>query len=77
MATKDHSGARIGFTKYPVNHKTKVVLYWHMTPVGEWDFEPSDEIEKCEWTTLREAFKRLTFQDDKDFLRQFVNEDEL
>jgi 8-oxo-dGTP diphosphatase len=66
-----------GFTKYPVNNKTKVVLYWHMTPVGEWGFEPSDEIEKCEWTTLREAFKRLTFEDDKEFLRQFVNEDEL
>ncbi len=66
-----------GFTKYPVNNKTKVVLYWHMTPVGKWSFEPSGEIEKCEWTTLREAFNRLTFQDDKEFLRQFVNEDEL
>ena len=66
-----------GFTKYPINHKTKVVLYWHMTPVGPWSFEPSNEIEKCEWAPVREAFNRLTFQDDKDFLRQFVNEDEL
>lgn len=65
-----------GFTKYPVNAKTKVVLYWHMTPVGEWEFEPSGEIEKCEWVTVREAFNRLTFQDDKDFLRQFASDDE-
>src|SRR5262252_7423534 len=34
-----------GFTTYPVKGLPKVVLYWHMEPVGESGFEPSEEIE--------------------------------
>ncbi|MDQ3013031.1 MAG: NUDIX domain-containing protein [Acidobacteriota bacterium] len=61
-----------GFRKYPVNGRRgivlKVVLYWHMAPVGEHDFVASDEIEHCEWVTLREAVDRLTFLNDKQLL---------
>jgi len=57
-----------GFRKYPVKNRLKVVLYWHMMPVGEPNFEPSDEIERCEWLTVREAVDRLTFLNDKQLL---------
>ncbi|MEO6725200.1 MAG: NUDIX domain-containing protein [Blastocatellia bacterium] len=61
-----------GFRKYPVKGRLgmvlKVVLYWHLAPVGEQDFVPSDEIEHCEWFTLREAVDRLTFLNDKQLL---------
>ncbi|MDX2032492.1 MAG: NUDIX domain-containing protein [Blastocatellia bacterium] len=65
-----------GFTKYPVKAHTKVVLYWHMEPAGDWAFEPSDEIELCEWLPVREAIDRLTFLNDKRFLLQFTRESE-
>jgi 8-oxo-dGTP pyrophosphatase MutT (NUDIX family) len=64
-----------GFTKYPVKQKMKVVLYWHMQPIGEWGFEPSDEIQQCEWLVEREAIDRLTFLNDKRLLLEFVRED--
>src|SRR5215510_3940851 len=54
-----------GYTKYPVKKKMKVVFYWHMQPIGESNFEPSDEIERCEWVLEREAIDRLTFINDK------------
>ncbi len=62
-----------GFTKYPVKGKLKVVLYWHMEPLGDHEFEPSDEIVQCEWRTVREAVDRLTFMNDKQFLLQFAD----
>lgn len=65
-----------GFTKYPVKAHTKVVIYWHMETTGEWAFEPSDEIELCEWLPVREAIDRLTFLNDKRFLLRFTEESE-
>jgi 8-oxo-dGTP pyrophosphatase MutT (NUDIX family) len=64
-----------GYTKYPVKKKIKVVLYWHMTAVGESKFEPSDEIERYEWVPVREAIDRLTYLNDKRLLLQFATED--
>ena len=66
-----------GFTKYPVKDGTKVVLYWHMQPVGESHFQPSNEIERCEWLTLGKAVDRLSYLDDKKFLLQFADKNEL
>ncbi len=64
-----------GFTSYPVKGVPKVVLYWHMEPVGEHAFEESDEIEQFEWLSFREAVDRLTFMNDKQFLLRFSNDD--
>jgi 8-oxo-dGTP pyrophosphatase MutT (NUDIX family) len=66
-----------GFTKYTVKKKTKVVFYWHMQPVGESKFQPSNEIECCEWLTLGKAVDRLSYLNDKKFLLQFAEENEL
>lgn len=64
-----------GYTKYPVKKKIKIVFYWHMTPVGDSKFAPSDEIERCEWVPEREAIDRLTYLNDKRLLLQFATED--
>ncbi|MCI0338849.1 MAG: NUDIX domain-containing protein [Acidobacteria bacterium] len=64
-----------GFTKYLAKGIPKVVLYWHMEALGESNFEPSDEIECCQWLTFREAVDRLTFLDDKQFLLKFAKND--
>lgn len=68
-----------GYRAYPVTSRkgvvTKVVLYWHMTPLGAWDFVASDEIEHCEWLTPRAAVDRLTFLNDKQFLLRFIADD--
>jgi 8-oxo-dGTP diphosphatase len=62
-----------GFTKYFVKERPKVVFYWHMEALGESNFEPTDEIESCEWLTIHEAVDRLTFLNDKRFLLQFTD----
>jgi 8-oxo-dGTP diphosphatase len=63
-----------GFTRYLVKDRPKVVFYWHMEALGEWNFEPSDEIASCEWLTIREAVDRLTFLNDKRFLLKFADQ---
>lgn len=63
-----------GFRKYPVKNSLKVVLYWHMKPVGENEFEASDEIEQFEWLKLNQAVNRLTFMNDKQLLLSFIND---
>lgn len=64
-----------GFRKYPVKGRLKVVLYWHMEPVGDHEFEPSDEIEECEWLMVGDAVNRLTFLNDKQLLLSFIKDD--
>ncbi len=63
-----------GFRKYPVKSRLKVVLYWHMEPVGDQEFEPSDEIERCEWLMIGDAINRLTYLNDKQLLLTFIND---
>jgi 8-oxo-dGTP diphosphatase len=63
-----------GFTAYEAKGNPKVVLFWHMRPIGESDFEPSDEVSHYEWVVAREAVDRLTYPKDKDLLRRFVTE---
>ena len=65
-----------GFRKYPVKKRMKVVLYWHMEPVGAHTFEPSDEIEGFEWLPVNDAVNRLTFLNDKQLLLSFINDGE-
>jgi 8-oxo-dGTP diphosphatase len=61
-----------GFRKYPVKRRLKVVLYWHMEPVGDHTFEPSKEIVQCEWLPFREAVDRLSFLNDKQLFLNFA-----
>jgi 8-oxo-dGTP diphosphatase len=63
-----------GFTRYLVRERPKVVFYWHMEALGESNFVPTDEIESCEWLTIREAVDRLTYLNDKRFLLKFADQ---
>ena len=65
-----------GFTAYRAKSKPKVVLFWHMEPAGECEFEPNDEVSHYEWVSAREAVDRLTYEKDRDLLRQFVRDEE-
>jgi len=64
-----------GFTAYRAKGKPKVVLFWHMKPVGKVNFCPSDEVTACQWFTVAEAIEQLTYEKDKALLRQFANHD--
>ncbi len=64
-----------GFTAYEAKGKPKVVLFWHMEPDGECQFEPSDEVSGYEWVSAREAVDRLTYPKDKELLSRFLNDD--
>src|SRR5262245_45918898 len=66
-----------GFTTYNAKSKPKVVLYWHMEPSGECEFKPNDEVSHYEWVSARESVDRLTYEKDKDLLRQFITDDEV
>ena len=61
-----------GFTAYEVKRKPKVVLFWHMKPVGKANFQASDEVCECRWFPVAEAVEKLTYDKDKVLLRQFL-----
>jgi len=64
-----------GFTAYNAKSKPKVVLYWHMEPSGECEFQPNHEVSHYEWVSAYDAIDRLTYEKDKSLLRQFVLDD--
>lgn len=67
-----------GVLKYTASSGAyKVVFLWHMLPVGESEFIPTDEIERYEWMSVREAIDRLKHDRDRDFLKQFAFEHEI
>jgi 8-oxo-dGTP pyrophosphatase MutT (NUDIX family) len=39
--------------------KLKIVLFWHMVPVGEFHFIPNNEVDQVQWLTREEAAKKL------------------
>jgi 8-oxo-dGTP diphosphatase len=61
-----------GYTTYEARGKPKVVLYWHMAPAGECEFEPSHEVSEFDWVPEAEAVDRLTYEKDKELLQRFV-----
>ena len=62
-----------GCTCYEQAGRPKVVLFWNMAPKGASAFEPSDEVEKCEWFSIREAIVRLDHENEMDLLRRIGN----
>jgi 8-oxo-(d)GTP phosphatase len=62
-----------GVITYEVNRKPKVVLFWHMKPVGKQNFEVSDEVVETRWFPFTEAIEQLTYEKDKELLRQFAD----
>jgi 8-oxo-dGTP diphosphatase len=61
-----------GVITYEVNRKPKVVLFWHMKPVGKQNFEVSEEVIETRWFPFAQAIEQLTYEKDKELLRQFA-----
>ena len=58
-----------GVIHYPIgDERTKVVLFWHVTPIGEQPFHPNLEVDELLWLTREEALEKLTNELDRELL---------
>jgi 8-oxo-dGTP pyrophosphatase MutT (NUDIX family)/phosphohistidine phosphatase SixA len=69
-------GANLGLIHYALGNDTqKTVQYWaaEVTDVAVRNstFLPNDEVEALEWTPLKKAHKRLSYEQDRDILEVF------
>jgi 8-oxo-dGTP pyrophosphatase MutT (NUDIX family) len=64
-----------GSVSYSVRGVPKVVLFWHMTPIGNSDFHPSEEVAEVHWLTLEKAIERLTYPGERSLLRDSTREE--
>ena len=51
--------------EYSVKGRPKVVLFWHMAPVGKQAFKPSQEVERVAWWSAAEAEQQLTYATER------------
>ncbi|UGS36841.1 hypothetical protein DSM104329_03252 [Capillimicrobium parvum] len=64
---------RLGEELEPVHYtdnkgRPKTVRYWVMTPVGQDEFAPNDEVDEIAWLTPEEAIERLSYPHDRDLV---------
>lgn len=64
-----------GSVSYTVRGVPKVVLFWHMIPVSELEFRPSEEVNEVEWLTVEEAVDRLTYSRERDVVQNSGREE--
>jgi len=55
---------------YDAGEITKVVRFWNMRPIGESQFESSEEVLSIHWLTPREAVQRLDHEGERLLVRQ-------
>ena len=67
-------GPPLSGQRYPVSGgRTKAVSYWVGRAVGSDDvsgYRPNDEIDRVEWVPYDEALERLTYERDRETLRE-------
>jgi 8-oxo-dGTP diphosphatase len=63
-------GKIAGTTWYLKHGRPKLVLYWHMRRNGPQNFTPNKEIAEVRWLRPREALALLTYDTEKDLVRQ-------
>jgi len=59
-----------GWVCYDTGEITKVVRFWNMRPIGESQFESSEEVMSVHWLTPQEALKRLDHEGERDLVNQ-------
>jgi 8-oxo-dGTP pyrophosphatase MutT (NUDIX family) len=59
-----------GWVCYDAGEITKVVRFWNMRPIGESQFQSSEEVMSVHWLTAQEAVKRLDHEGEQLLLRQ-------
>ena len=63
-----------GWVCYETGEITKVVRFWNMRPVGESQFESSEEVASIHWMTPQEAVKRLDHEGERELVKQASGE---
>lgn len=58
-------GKFAGTVSYMVNNKPKLVLYWHMKLVQEYEFLPNGETDRIAWLTGEEALEQLRYSTER------------
>jgi len=59
-----------GWVCYDTGDITKVVRFWNMTPIGDSQFESSEEVVSVHWMTPQEAVKRLDHDGERELVKQ-------
>ena len=59
-----------GWVCYDTGEITKVVRFWNMRPIGESQFQSSEEVMSVHWLTPQEAIKRLDHEGEQLLIRQ-------
>jgi len=59
-----------GWVCYDTGDVTKVVRFWNMRPIGDSQFESSEEVMSVHWMTPEEAVKRLDHEGERLLIRQ-------
>jgi len=59
-----------GVVHYPLDDdRTKVVLFWHMTPAGPHEFRPNQEVDQVLWLEKKDALRKLTHDVEQELLK--------
>ena len=59
-----------GTIAYMAGGTPKIVVFWHMAPVGECTFRRSEEVDRLEWLSPKAAIKRITYPELRRLLGQ-------
>jgi 8-oxo-dGTP diphosphatase len=54
-----------GTISYLANGKPKIVLFWHMSLLGEDSFVPNNETDRMHWLTVAEALEQLQYSTER------------
>ena len=64
-------GQYIGSTSYRVDDEKKKVKYWMAKAISDVNFTQNDEVDRIEWLPFKMARHFLTYEEDRDILREF------
>jgi 8-oxo-dGTP diphosphatase len=59
-----------GWVCYDTGEITKVVRFWNMSPLGESQFQSSEEVLSVHWLTPEEAVQRLDHEGERVLVKQ-------
>jgi 8-oxo-dGTP diphosphatase len=59
-----------GWVCYDTGEITKVVRFWNMRPIGESQFQSSEEVMSVHWLAPQEAVKRLDHEGERLLIEQ-------
>ena len=57
-----------GTIAYMAQGTPKIVVFWHMAPVGDCTFRRSAEVDRLEWLSPTAAIARITYPEEKRLL---------